>query len=352
MPDERDDILTRLEEAGVDIRSIRVDENGLFHLPVKDIPSELPQLPVGYAFKGGAARYLLANSLGMEAIEPRDLDIIRLKSIESSDELDDAISRRYMPDDYVHGKGVEVVTDEVGYLNVHDFTINELYAMNGEIVATQACLEDALDGVLRLTEFEVERDVPKNKLLAKALRFKVESDLLGAEEFTLSEDLENRINGGYITPFFLALHLDRAWERGRDVAADYVDLLQEYGQVPDHVFTPEDAVDFLSDHIYDFEYRNAVEANNGVDPFESLEAHADLIDAAYEKYDRLDDAGRKGRGDKGPPTEHREQKDPWKHAVEVAREMKTAWQDSDVPELPDASPQNNAPSRGGGTIRR
>jgi hypothetical protein len=60
-----------------------------------------------------------------------------------------------------------------------------------------------------------------------------------------------------IKPFHLALHLDRAFFRGEDVAAEYVRQLISLYQLPESVKDPLEAADFLLEgmhHPYVFQY--------------------------------------------------------------------------------------------------
>jgi hypothetical protein len=236
---------------------------------------------------------LLANILcSDDPIAPRDLDIIRLTHKEPDSDQDHSIAMTYMYDDYRYGHGVEIVHDIVDYFSAHDFTINELYATPDEIVATPRCVYDMLKGNIRLTEYET-RDYPNEKLLAKAIRFMAESEHSSLGAFLPDEALDSLLRTHDIAPFFIALHLDKAWEQSRNFAADFVDRLKEYHQLPDSVITPEDAVEHLNQFVYDFAYRSLADQYNAPDPMESLTAHLDLEEEVCKKYEDKDNAERK-----------------------------------------------------------
>ena len=288
---DQSEIIDLLNYNGINTKNIRFDKNNNIHIPIT-AKYNLPDIPNGYAFKGGTARWLLENNLGIDSyIAPRDYDIVRLGFVEPNDNLDDQIASRYMPDDYKNGYGVEIISDEKEYLSQHDFTINELYATNNEIITTPACIKDTINRVIRLTEYE--QQYSKDKLLAKAVRFMAEYEHFVPESASFCDVLKERLEDDNIQAFHIALHLDRAWGRGKEYANKFIHILKQYNQLPEEVNTPEQAVDYLNDFIYDFEYRNMVSENNDYDPFYNLARYADIIDKIYDESDKADISQRK-----------------------------------------------------------
>lgn len=228
----------------------------LFAVDVKqaDISGLLPELPDGYAFIGGAARAVLGRVIGLGyGMEPRDLDIVR---ITNDSALDTEIAQRYMPDDYAHGHGVRQIRED--YFDSRDLTMNEVLYYQDKLFLTKDCLLDTVRGIIRFSDFERKESWDEgkpywinDKLLAKALRFAAELTERGLEV----EVEEDPYKFEYINDFHMALHLDRALERGYSTAQAYVDKLIEKGQLEENVNTPEALQAHLEDQIYSFSFR-------------------------------------------------------------------------------------------------
>ncbi len=236
-----------------------VDEKGYIHREF--IPTNvLPQLPSGYGFKGGAARYALHVALGLTPFPPRDFDIVRLEHFEPSSAADAGLAETYAPDDYAHGYGVEVVQDMDKYFKNRDVTINEILLFGTEIICTRQALMDTMRGILRPTECKRnEYNGVGPQILAKILRFYAESIVRFGHTISIEESDDMRFEEYFISPFWIALNLDRAYERGYSVAQKYVDVLGEKKQLPPEIDSPEKAVSYLEDllegdHFY---FRNA-----------------------------------------------------------------------------------------------
>ncbi len=112
-------------------------------------PYHLPRLPDGYHFKGGAARLALAYCLALTpaGMRPRDLDIVRFG--EGRRNLDDLIARRFMPEDFRHGHGVEVCASIDTYMQTRDLTVNEVVLCGEEIVCSRQAVMDMVRHILR-----------------------------------------------------------------------------------------------------------------------------------------------------------------------------------------------------------
>jgi hypothetical protein len=220
-------------------------------------------LPDGYGLKGGAARYYLRESLGLATDYPRDRDIVRLLENEPYAGADADIARRFMPKDFEFGDGVEKVLDIDIYFKTRDLTINEILATKKGIIATESAILDTVRNILRLTSFERYNYNPDGyagpKMLAKLLRFYSEMTQLHDGAPSVLDIGHERIDMVSISPFWLAVNLDRAWERGRAYATDYTRTLLINNQLPTHVQTPEDAANYLLDCMRDesFIFRSA-----------------------------------------------------------------------------------------------
>lgn len=217
----------------------------------KGVREMLDRLPEHFVYVGGAARAALERSLGIDAYaSPRDIDIAVMNK--EGDKIDssllDAMSQRYMPEDYAHGHGVK--NETVEYFETRDFTINQVFATNESVYCTMQCLLDTLRGVIRITEFERQESYQGKpyyihpKLLAKALRLAVQRGMKieDADVYDFQE----------IDTFHMALHLDRAAEQG--VADAYIRELRERKQIPDAIYSVDEMLDYLEGET-DFIFR-------------------------------------------------------------------------------------------------
>ena len=260
-------LLQKLTDDEYNTKNMWVDEVGLIHVTIQQARSSIPDLPHGYAYKGGAARVLLSDSLGLaKCSDPRDLDIIRISALRPDDKHDDALSQRYMPDDYSHGYGVEIVDNPKEYFSQHDFTINELCATTKEVITTPQCIKDTIDRTLRFTEYE-EKYSRHHKLCAKALRMAATSEFSVNGEYKIAESITNNIDEN-INPFFVALNLDRALGSGEKYADAYIKQLHDYNILPEDKKTTLDVVDYLSDQVENFTWKHR--------PIRSAEEHEEM----------------------------------------------------------------------------
>jgi len=180
--------------------------------------SKLPKLPSGYAFKGGASRLALLAALGKNTKNrvPRDLDIFRVGSEANQDDL--KVAKQFMPDDYKHGSGVELVADYEQYLKTRDLTINQVALIEDQLICSYAAIEDTLNYILRPTAHVTDIDGhAQGKITMKTLRMKAES-LLEGQSAILSEEKHNP----RVTMFDIALHLERSLTRGTRAAQYYI----------------------------------------------------------------------------------------------------------------------------------
>ena len=240
----------------------RYEYDQVMSLPVRNHFSD-KRLPAGYGYKGGAARVLLLRALGTDpTYRPRDIDVVRLSWDEDSSDRDDEVSKEFMPEDYEHGDGVEIIDERDQYLATRDFKLNEILATDDRVWFTEGALLDTLRHIIRPTEFEKfnwsDSGELGPKMLAKLLRFYAEA--IHRYDEAGIEDVEDwQFEEGFISPFWLALQLDRACDVNQHVAQTYVDELVTRGQLPSDIESIDQASEYLISLIHNFYYRHAPE---------------------------------------------------------------------------------------------
>jgi len=261
---DNQDIFEVLTEYGIDKQKVTEDENGDFRITIENHFSS-KRLPEGYGYKGGAARALLLRGLDIDPkYEPRDVDIIRFTREEPEPGLDDRLAQEYSPEDFEAASNqegrdtVEYSGDLDEYFNSRDYTLNELYATDNEVVATRQCLLDTVRHVIRLTEYESNMfsDRIGPKMLAKTIFLYAEAIERWGDA---TVDHNTAYENNFVPPFYLAVHLDKAFERGAQVAQRYTRELVNREQIPADINTPEEAADYLLSVMRDknFYYRHA-----------------------------------------------------------------------------------------------
>ena len=280
--------LNRLASRGVNTKNIRIDDDGYYHIPIRTPLEGIDTLPHGYAYKGGVARWALAQCLGQNPnIPPRDMDIIRVAGIEPNDSRDHEIATKYMPDDFMYGYGVDIVETADEYFSTRDFTISEAYVNGSEIVVSAHCLSDSLESVIRFSDFEWNKHIngeesKLEKLTAKAIRFAAESDFSMLGTTVYASNVESLLHNK-LPPFQLALQLKRAWERDRKFAQNYVERLCELGHLPPDVVSAEQAANILNAQLEYPLLRGEEHHCNVHEP----ENRAIAIEMAFQKYEQL-----------------------------------------------------------------
>ena len=229
----------------------------------------------GMGTRGGAARALLLRALGMNATSmPRDVDIIRLTCTETGGWTDEEVAQEFMWEDASNGHGVELIESLADYFATRDFSINEIFATDEEVIATEQCLLDTVRHILRLTPFEKEDWRNRPKMFSKMVRLYAEG--IVRNEPVVMEENAWRYEKAFLTPFRMAVQLDRAFERGSAVAETFVSKLKQYQQLPEECVGAKEAVEYLSrcmaGYEYPFYYRHA--------PFDQFEAEDRWIEEA------------------------------------------------------------------------
>lgn len=244
---------------GIDVE-IKKESANVFSI---ELPGALPldiDLPKGYAVKGGAARVLLYWSLGIthSVMEPRDIDIVSLQE-DSPEYLDKELAQKYMPGDYKHGKGVEELEDD--YFDTRDFSVNEVLFYDNKLYVSKQCVLDSVRGIIRFTEFEYNErgnsygEKVNSKLLSKALRLLSEMEARGLH-WSLAEEQLDVFEVRGIYPFFILLHLDRAYQQGEEIAQTFFEKLKERDLIPEnpdeeYPEKPENLIEYLQRFLYE-----------------------------------------------------------------------------------------------------
>jgi hypothetical protein len=195
-------------------------------------PSILPSfgIPVGYGAKGGAAREALIATLSMrEPHQPRDIDLVRRGSYRIP--ADDEVARTLMGRDYELGARVELIRSLTGYLRSRDVSINEVTAIDGTVYTSLLCALDTIGHVLRPSRYRSGTLHKRPSLLGTSLLKMVR---LYAEGFVLGENwsitgIPEEVS---FSEFDLAVHLNKAFQRGESVAERFLHTLEILSLLP------------------------------------------------------------------------------------------------------------------------
>lgn len=181
---------------------------------------EPPPLPPRYGLKGGAARERLrASLLRGEIREPRDVDLIRRGHFHIPE--DDAAARQFMSIDYLHGARVELIRNLERYLSSRDLTINELASFHPTLSVSILGLLDSIGSVIRPSYYRggtlQKPPTLEGKIMLKMARLFAEGECRG--ESWLMVGIPDQVS---FSEFDLAIHLNKAFQRGRDVAEKFL----------------------------------------------------------------------------------------------------------------------------------
>lgn len=183
-----------------------------------------------YGLKGGAAREHLISGLNLrQARAPRDIDLIR-KGTHAIAE-DDKMAREFMTRDYRHGARVELVRDISRHLATRDLTINEVASFQSLLFASPLAILDSLGYVARPSSYRAGtlHRAPSldGRVLLKMLRLYAEGTkaseawrVVGVPEEVLFSETD------------LALHLNKAFQRGESVARAFLEACQTVSLLP------------------------------------------------------------------------------------------------------------------------
>ncbi len=177
-------------------------------------------IPKTYGLKGGAAREHLIAALGIRtARPPRDIDLIRRGRFAIAS--DDEVARTYMARDYLHGARVELVREMSRYLGSRDLTINEVASFDGTISVSILGLLDTMGHVLRPSYYRGgtlhRKPSLDGRILLKMIRLYAEGECADESWSVVGIPEETSFS-----EFDLAVHLNKAFQRGVSVADRFV----------------------------------------------------------------------------------------------------------------------------------
>lgn len=216
-----------IEESAPDT-AISDDDILTLPLPSSILPSF--DIPAGYGVKGGAAREALIATLSMrEPHQPRDIDLIRRGNYRIP--ADDEVARALMGRDYELGARVELIRNFTGYLRSRDISINEVTAIDGTVYTSLLCALDTIGHVLRPSRYRSGTlHKPPSLLgtsLLKMVRLYAEGAVHG-ENWSIT-GIPEEVS---FSEFDLAVHLNKAFQRGEVVAERFLNTLELLSLLP------------------------------------------------------------------------------------------------------------------------
>lgn len=211
---------------------------------------DLPELPESLAIMGGTARSVARRIVAGDTELVRDLDLVYIPELGNDDtklssaELDD-LSKEYMPDDYMYGRGIQ--TEELeNYFLTRDFTMNQCLIYQDKLMLTRAAYDDLQENIIRPSyDTQPNAETPiSERLFLKALMMKAILATAGVsatlEEFgmgQIDEEMAERVREGEdlrLGAPNIAPALNRAMSQGAEITQEFVNALVESGVVPDY----------------------------------------------------------------------------------------------------------------------
>lgn len=235
--------------------------------------SFLSELPHGVAVMGGVARSIAREVITGEREPIRDIDLVNITDKEGNSEVDretlDALSRKFMPDDYTFGHGIG--NDTLwNYFYTRDFTINQSLIMDGKLIISDLAYDDFRENIIRPTYYEHshEGDQIKSRLFLKALMLRgVVSQI--SDSIPLIEDMKRP---EYIGNFDVALFLNKAMSRGARTARFFTEDLADWDIIGEEFADrPVALAKDLLNYVYSFEFRPSTDER-----FKDIEECSDL----------------------------------------------------------------------------
>ncbi|MBR3230583.1 hypothetical protein IKF73_00935 [Candidatus Saccharibacteria bacterium] len=261
--DDYDDYYSGYEEQHYGEERADFDEE---KLTLQEIPlpaeilerySFLSELPHGVAVMGGVARSIAREIITGEREPIRDIDLVNIVDEEGNSEVDydtlGALSRKFMPDDYAFGHGIENDTLD-HYFKTRDFTINQSLIKDGKLIISDFAYNDFQENIIRPTYFEhpYDGDDMSSRLFLKALMMRSVLSQISAS-IPLIEDMERP---EYIGSFDTALFLNKAMSRGAETARAFTEDLADWDIIPeDYAGRPIALAKALLEDVYTFEFR-------------------------------------------------------------------------------------------------
>ncbi len=209
----------------------------LVHIPFTEkLPATLPK---GYGFSGGVARNAALQALGHDVMPPRDIDIVAITDAhpDTTPAIRDELAKKYMQDDYARGHGVRIES-LAEYFSTRDFVLNEVLLLDDELITTPEALNDLEKKLVQPTQYEsdswrsytFEEEGLHPKLVWKAVLLSEELKMMyGHGDMSGIKEWQWDYKG--MPLFFLALALDKAYQKGDALATRFYTKLLELGTV-------------------------------------------------------------------------------------------------------------------------
>lgn len=193
-------------------------------------------LPEGYGFVGGMARLAAFDALREQTTSVRDFDLVAFPELGAADDPEQrrALSKELMPDDFAHGYGVKEEADITRYFASRDFTLNQVavvkQSQGWQLYYSDHAAADIKHGAIRPTHFEHNEDrFLGQKLIVKAMLLEQVLRRDGINNAHVAGvDLKKEIGEGGLSPFWLGLGLQKAFEWGGDMPERFVTALIKY----------------------------------------------------------------------------------------------------------------------------
>ena len=197
-----------------------------------------------YGLKGGAAREHLVSALNLrQARAPRDIDLIRKGTHPLP--ADDRMARDFMATDYLHGARVELVRDMTRHLATRDLTINEVASFQSRIFASPLAILDSMGHVTRPSVYRAGtlHRAPSldGRVLLKMLRLYAEGSQAGEAWRVVGIPEE-----ASFSDTDLALHLNKSFQRGEEVARAFLEACETVSLLPACVDPLRETLDELA----------------------------------------------------------------------------------------------------------
>jgi len=199
-------------------------------IPIRSSTLTSLGIPAGFGVKGGAAREALIEGLSLRPPQhPRDIDLIRRGFHRTP--ADDVVAKALMKRDFELGARVELIRDLGAYLRSRDLSINEVVAIDATVYTSLLCALDTIGHILRPSRYRSGTLHKPPSLLGTSLlkmaRLYAEGNVRGEswsmmgipEEVSFSE-------------FDLAMHLNKAFQRGELVADKFLQTLEVLSLLP------------------------------------------------------------------------------------------------------------------------
>jgi hypothetical protein len=187
-------------------------------------------MPDDYGTKGGAAREHLVAALGIrKARPPRDVDIVRRGSYRTS--TDEEVATALMGRDAELGARVELIRDINGYLHSRDLTINEVVSFRDTIYASLISVLDTYGQIIRPSRYRGGTLHRKPSLFGQSLlkMIRLYAEGLVQEENWSITGIPEEVT---FTEFDLAIHLNKSFQRGFEVADTFLHTCELLSLLP------------------------------------------------------------------------------------------------------------------------